>query len=106
MTARDEKALATTRLRAKTLFHDGYIIHVNADQPGVYAVETPIKRARGVEFRDTYAVDSNAGTCTCPAYLRFAECKHSAAVVAAVREARRLLGPSLTLLHRRPSATP
>jgi hypothetical protein len=80
MDARHAAALTTTLVRAKNLLFDGYSIDAG-DMPGLFTVtgQPTTKKKTGEEVaHGPYDVDTNAGTCTCPAFANYGDCKHLA----------------------------
>jgi hypothetical protein len=96
---RRDKAIATAEARSATLFQDGYKCDPDADMPGRYHVsKTPellTRRPLRPGESASYEVDVTTGECSCPAYAWLGTCKHRVAVLRAVAEAVRLLGPML-----------
>jgi|GEM_PF-5992860 hypothetical protein len=103
MTDRDARALATTRLRAETLFLDGYMATPTA-APGVYHVHQPEGVALKPGQKPHYRVDVTNQTCDCRAFGRLRACKHLDALNARVREALAFLAPLLPTAAPVPAA--
>lgn len=91
--ARQVKSVETTRKKAKTLFADGYECQATADALvfRVIAPERTIKKTNTV-VRDSYTVDLNVNTCTCPLFTGCDICKHLIATHERVSEALKTLG--------------
>lgn len=96
---RKEKAMETIRLKAETLFSDGYSVEPIADEPGCYFVDSPLRTdpKTGQQYRRCYRVDIPNDDCDCPAREFYGTCKHIKATLKAVENALRLVMPMIPI---------
>lgn len=83
-----EKAIATTRLRARTLLKDGYTIRLSGG--GLFLVYPPGEKPAykvWIDRDDTGLLVQ----CNCPLFGMYEECKHSIAILNLVEKALRVV---------------
>jgi hypothetical protein len=97
LTQRQTKAIATTQIKAKTLFWDGYTIDPT-NQQSIYKINIPTPRLdkKTGEITEFYMVDLLAETCTCKQFefSSLGICKHLDATRKAISVALRLVSPA------------